>query len=174
MMHSHQDGTSMCHTPTRKMHQTLYLWSKLNVHLKQMYSTLSLLCIFQDRLTIIVSMFHHVYRITYPHVIFFLAQVAGCAVCVSSDLNATSQNALPEVVYSDKWEAVNITYKKDFPYSSQGKIDSSGCIKVSVFLHNKKKRLQLRCNENIKLLRPGSVVDKWADFQKKKVTFSLL
>ena len=50
MMHSHHDGTSMCHTPTRKMPQTLHLWSALNVYLKQMCSILSLLCIFQGRL----------------------------------------------------------------------------------------------------------------------------
>ena len=49
-MHSHHDGTSMCHASTRKMHQTLYFWSKLNVYLKQMYFIFSPSCIFQGRL----------------------------------------------------------------------------------------------------------------------------
>ena len=107
----------------------------------------------------------------YLCIIFILAHTVKCTVCMSEELNINAQNNSSIAMPSDKWEAVNITYTKNFPYFSDDKAISPECIKVFIYLHNKKKNKQktvrLRCNENITLLRPVSVISRWSKFQKK-------
>ena len=105
---------------------------------------------------------HNIYR-----AIFLLTQIAGYTVCISENLNAALQNNTSIPAHHDKLKAVKITYTKNFPYDWSSRTDTQGCTKVSVLSGNKKKIAQLRCNESIILLRPGSVVDQWDYFQKK-------
>ena len=100
-------------------------------------------------------------------VIFLLIRIAGYTVCISENLNAALQHNTAILSHHDKWKAVRITYIKNFPYSWRGRTDTQGCTKVSALSGNKKKIVQLQCNESIILLRPGNIVDEWDYFQKK-------
>ena len=100
-------------------------------------------------------------------VIFLLIRIAGYTVCISENLNAALQHNTAIPSHHDKWKAVKITYTKNFPYGWSSRTDTQGCTKVSALSGNKKKIVQLQCNESIILLRPGNIVDQWNHFQKK-------
>ena len=105
---------------------------------------------------------YNIYR-----VILSLTQIVSYMVCMSENLNAALQNNTVIPAHHDKWEAVNITYTKNFPYDWSSRTNTQGCMKVSVLSGNKKKIAQLRCDESIILLRPDNIVDQWDHFQKK-------
>ena len=158
MMHSHHGGTSICHASTRKMHQTQYLWSKLNTYLKHMCSIFSLLCIFQRRL---IRFFRIIDHCRHLHVLW---NFSFLTISLSSSL-WTLAAGIPEVL-----KRIDMVYYVDFPWHEQ--YNTKEIKYCRVFLHRTGKSV-LRCEEHISLLRPLHIIREWQRQQNKTGFLSL-
>ena len=72
------------------------------------------------------------------------------------------------IAYS-AWKEVDISYDNDFPYKAgYDKQQITNCAKAI-----KKNRPVLRCQEKVRLLRPGKIINQWLHIQSKKHFFHL-
>ena len=102
-------------------------------------------------------------------IIFFLLNFPGNCVLYAG----TFFNRPPAMAVAQRWEAVDVSYQKDFPYvSNDNKQHLPECTEAFAFSGNKKSRV-LRCLERIELLRPASLVEQWEDIQKENGYFPL-
>ena len=102
-------------------------------------------------------------------IILFLLNLPGNCVLHAG----TVFNRPPAMAVARRWEAVDVSYQKDFPYvSTYNKQHLPECTEAFVFSGKKKSRV-LRCLERIELLRPASLVEQWEDIQKENGCFPL-
>ena len=102
-------------------------------------------------------------------IIFFLLNFPGNCVLHAG----TFFDRPPATAVAGRWEAVDISYQKDFSYvSTYNKQHLPECTEAFVF-SGKKKSHVLRCLERIELLRPASLVEQWEYIQKENGYFLL-